>query len=93
LGGDRRRFYHEIKNPYEFVYRLRAALDGRIAVIDVDRPTLDHGTRTALLRCELAAVGYRQIDFVPLTPADGYLAVFVPPQILPPPDTIEPCSQ
>ncbi len=87
--------YHEIENPYEFVYRLRAAIadDGRIAVIDVDRPTQDHGTPPALLRCELAAVGYRQIDFVPLMPAEGYLAVFVPPQKLPPPYSIKPCAQ
>jgi SAM-dependent methyltransferase len=87
--------YHEIENPYEFVYRLRAALaeDARVAVIDVDRPTQDHGTPPALLRCELAAVGYRQIDFVPLTPADGYLAVFVPPEKLPPPDAIKRCAQ
>jgi len=33
------------------------------AVIDVDRPTQNHGTPAALLRCELGAVGYRQIDF------------------------------
>ncbi|HEV8613966.1 MAG TPA: methyltransferase domain-containing protein [Methylomirabilota bacterium] len=87
--------YHEIENPYEFVYRLRAALaeDARVAVIDVDRPTQDHGTPPTLLRCELAAVGYRAIDFVLLTPADGYLAVFVPPPTLPPPDTIKPCAQ
>lgn len=87
--------YHEIENPYEFVYRLRAALadDARLAVIDVDRPTQDHGTPPALLRCELAAVGYRQIDFVPLAPADGYLAVFVPPQTLPPADAIAPCAR
>lgn len=87
--------YHEIENPYEFVYRLRAALadDGRVAVIDVDRPTQDHGTPPALLRCELAAVGYRTIDFVLLTPAEGYLAVFAPPPTLPPPDTIKPCAQ
>jgi ubiquinone/menaquinone biosynthesis C-methylase UbiE len=87
--------YHEIENPYEFIYRLRAALadDARVAVIDVDRPTQDHGTPTALLRCELAAVGYRPIDFVLLTPADGYLAVFAPPEALPPPNTIKPCAQ
>jgi predicted methyltransferase len=86
--------YHEIENPYEFLYRLRAALaDGaRVAIIDVDRPTQDHGTPPDLLRCELAAVGYRQSDFVLLAPADGYLAVFVPPEMLPPPSAIKPCA-
>jgi SAM-dependent methyltransferase len=85
--------YHEIENPYEFLYRLRPALaaDARVAIIDVDRPTQDHGTPPALLRCELDAVGYRQIDFVSLAPADGYLAIFVPPPELPPVSLIRAC--
>lgn len=85
--------YHEIRNPYEFFYRLRPALarDARVAVIDVDRPTQDHGTPPALLRCELEAVGYRQIDFISLEPADGYLAIFLPPVEPPPASAIRPC--
>jgi ubiquinone/menaquinone biosynthesis C-methylase UbiE len=85
--------YHEIEQPYEFMYRLHAALRsaGRVAIIDVDRPTSEHGTPPALLRCELAAVGYRRIDFASLAPAEGYLAVFAPPKILPRPDQIRPC--
>jgi ubiquinone/menaquinone biosynthesis C-methylase UbiE len=87
--------YHEIENPYEFLYRLRPALapNARIGVIDADRPTQDHGTPPALLRCELAAVGYRQVDFLALAPAEAYLAVFVPPEDLPQPDSITPCRQ
>jgi ubiquinone/menaquinone biosynthesis C-methylase UbiE len=86
--------YHEIENPYEFFYRLRPALapDGRVAIIDVDRATRDHGTSPALLRCELEAVGYRQIDFISLAPADGYLAIFSPPAELPPVSSIAPCA-
>jgi len=85
--------YHEIENPYEFFYRLRAALaaEARVAIIDVDRSTQDHGTPPALLRCELEAVGYRQVDFISLAPADGYLAIFVPPPELPPVSLIRPC--
>jgi ubiquinone/menaquinone biosynthesis C-methylase UbiE len=87
--------YHEIENAYEFMYRLRSALaeNARVAIIDVDRPTQDHGTPPSLLRCELAAVGYRQVDFVSLEPADGYLAVFEPLQMLPVPLAIRPCVQ
>ena len=44
----------------------------------------------ALLRCEVAAVGFRQVDFTSLAPADGYLAVFAPPEALPPIATIKP---
>ena len=87
--------YHEIENPYEFLYRLRPALSrgARIGIIDLDRPTQNHGTPPALLQCELAAVGYRQTDFLLLSPGEGYLAVFLPPDQLPPVDSIRPCAQ
>ena len=87
--------YHEIEQPYEFLYRLHAALAprGRVAIIDNDKPTERHGTPPALLRCELGAVGYRQMDFLLLAPADGYLAVFAPPEVLPAPETIRPCPR
>ena len=85
--------YHEIENPYEFFYRFRPALaaGARVAIVDVDRPTQDHGTPPALLRCELEAVGYRQVDFVSLEPAEGYLAIFLPPPELPSVSLIRPC--
>jgi len=85
--------YHEIENPYEFLYRLRPALvaGARVGIIDTDEPTQRHGTPPALLRCELAAVGYRELDFVLLTPADGYLAIFATPETLPQPEAITPC--
>lgn len=87
--------YHEIENPYEFLHRLHPALarGARVAVIDNDKPTRDHGTPPALLRCEMAAVGYRQVDSQPLAPADGYLAVFAPPATPPSPDAIVPCRR
>jgi ubiquinone/menaquinone biosynthesis C-methylase UbiE len=87
--------YHEVQNPYEFLYRLRPSLGpgARVAIIDVDKPTQNHGTPPGLLRCELAAVGYRQVDFVSLAPAEGYLAIFVPPDELPAVEAIIPCAQ
>lgn len=87
--------YHEIENPFEFLYRLHPALapGARVAIVDNDRPTRRHGTPPALLACELAAVGYRQVDFLALAPADGYLAVFAPPDALPPVSAIRPCRQ
>jgi hypothetical protein len=42
-------------------------------------PTSEHGTPPKLLRCELAAVGYRELDFHPLAGSDAYLAIFAPP--------------
>ena len=87
--------YHEVENPYELFYRLWAALapGARVAIVDNDKPTQDHGTPPALLRCEMAALGYRQVDFLPLAPADGYLAVFTSPAALPPIEGIRRCAQ
>jgi SAM-dependent methyltransferase len=87
--------YHEIENPFEFLSRLWPALapGARVAIIDNDQSTAAHGTPPALLRCELAAVGYRAVDFLPLAPADGYLAIFAPPTVLPSPAAIRPCKQ
>ena len=87
--------YHEVQQPYEFLYRLGSALalGARVAIIDNDKPTGEHGTPPDLLRCELGAVGYREIDFLWLAPADGYLAVFAAPAVLPRPDSIRPCRR
>jgi len=87
--------YHEVENPYAFFYRLRPALrsGARVGIIDMDRPTQNHGTPPVLLQCEMSAVGYRQLDFSWLLPADGYLAVFAPPDVLPPISAITPCRQ
>ena len=86
--------YHEIENPYEFMYRLHRslALGARVGIVDLDRPTESHGTPLRLLRCELGALGYREAAFQYLKPADGYLMVFVPPQELPRVESITACS-
>jgi ubiquinone/menaquinone biosynthesis C-methylase UbiE len=85
--------YHEIEGPYEFLYRLRPALapGARVGIIDNDRPTNRHGTPPALLRCELAAVGYQEVELRSLEPAEGYLAIFAPPETLPPVASIKAC--
>jgi SAM-dependent methyltransferase len=86
--------YHEIAQPYEFLFNLHRALapGGRVAVIDSDKPTQSHGTPPALLRCEMAAMGYRELSFDQLAPASGYLAVFIAPDSLPPASTVRACT-
>jgi SAM-dependent methyltransferase len=73
--------YHEISQPYAFLYNLVPALKrgARIGIVDQERPTPEHGTPIELLRCELFAVGYREIATHQLAGDGGYLAVFSPP--------------
>ena len=74
--------YHEIAQPYALLYNLAPALKrgARVGIVDVERPTLEHGTPIALLRCEVTAVGYREIATYQLAGNGGYLAVFSPPE-------------
>jgi SAM-dependent methyltransferase len=74
--------YHEIAQPYAFLYNLAPALKpgARIGIVDLERPTAYHGTPIETLRCELAAVGYHEIVFHQLAGDGGYLAVFSPPE-------------
>ncbi len=85
--------YHEITQPYALLFNLAAAMkpDGLIGVVDLDRPTGEHGTPPDLLRCELAAVGYREAGFHVLRGGVGYLAIFKPPLDAPTPSSIVPC--
>lgn len=73
--------YHEVAHPHAFLYNLAPALKAgaRVGIMDLDRPTSRHGTPPDLLRCELAAVGYRQVGFHELTGDAGYLAIFQAP--------------
>ncbi len=86
--------YHEIAQPYEFLWNVRPALkpDGRVIVVDADRPTNMHGTPPALLACEFSAVGYQRVKQLPMPSAGGYLAIFEAHGSRPAPDAIRPCG-
>ncbi len=85
--------YHEIAQPYEFLWRLRPSLkpDGVVVVVDANRPTQNHGTPPALLKCEFAAVGYTQVAMDDMPSAGGYLATFRATGQRPDPRAIVPC--
>lgn len=85
--------YHEISDPYAFLWNLRPSLrpGGRVIVVDANRLTQNHGTPPVLLRCEFAAVGYRQVEMREMESAGGYLAAFEAVGARPEPSAIKPC--
>jgi SAM-dependent methyltransferase len=88
--------YHEIAEPYALLYNLVPALKSgaRVGIVDGFKPTSEHGTPPSLLRCELAAVGYREIRLDRLTGSDAYLGIFAPPSVASrtPPEAIVACD-
>jgi ubiquinone/menaquinone biosynthesis C-methylase UbiE len=86
--------YHEIEEPYAFLWRLRDALrkDAQVIVVDANRPVDQHGTPFRLLVCEFEAVGYKLKSFNEKQHAGGYMARFVPEGARPKPEDIKVCK-
>ena len=70
--------YHEISEPFALLYNLAPALKpgAKIGIVDANRPTPEHGTPPALLRCEAESIGYRESASFPLEGSEAYLAIF-----------------
>ncbi len=86
--------YHEVSEPYAFLWRLRPALSkgGQVIVVDQDRATDQHGIPPALLFCEMGAVGFRLVQFVRKPELTGYYAQFEAIGGRPAPSEIKPCK-
>ncbi len=86
--------YHEVTDPYAFLWHLRTGLkpDGEVIVVDADRPVRRHGIRPLQLKCELAAVGLELDRFSRLPGGDAYFAAFRGTKPRPAPGAIRACS-
>jgi ubiquinone/menaquinone biosynthesis C-methylase UbiE len=86
--------YHEIARPSEFLWNLRGGLkpDGRVIVVDADRPTDRHGTPPRLLICEFSALGYGLTRFERLPDSESYFAQFEARAPRPEPQDIPTCT-
>lgn len=85
--------YHEVSEPYAFLWRLWPALreGGQVIVVDVDRPTDQHGIDPLLLSCEFDQVGFELVAFKDAPELAGYYAQFKAAATRPEPDDIETC--
>lgn len=86
--------YHEVAEPYAFLWRLRPALrpGGSVIVVDRDGGAGQHGLPPALLFCEFGAVGFRLTEFVRKPEVTGYYAKFEAVGPRPAPSAIQPCK-
>ena len=86
--------YHEVEEPYAFLWHLREGLKqtGEVIVVDADRPTKRHGIPPALLKCEFAAVGMQMTRIQALRGGDSYFAAFRIAAPRPQPDKLKGCK-
>ncbi|WP_240311017.1 class I SAM-dependent methyltransferase [Altererythrobacter sp. ZODW24] len=85
--------YHEVSEPYAFLWRLWPALrdGGQVIVVDMDRPTDQHGIPPDLLTCEFKRVGFDLVTFKDAPELAGYYAQFKAAATRPEPGDIETC--
>ena len=86
--------YHEVEQPYPFLWHLRGGLKqgGLVVVVDAQRPVQRHGMPPALLQCELASLGLTRVREAALDGADSYMALYQATGTRPAPAAIRPCT-
>ncbi|MGV2496110.1 class I SAM-dependent methyltransferase [Pelagerythrobacter aerophilus] len=85
--------YHEISEPYAFLWRMWPTLreGGQVIVVDIDRPADQHGIDPLLLACEFTQVGFELVTFRDAPELAGYYAQFKRAAKRPEPEDIKPC--
>ncbi|ODT00377.1 MAG: ubiquinone biosynthesis methyltransferase UbiE [Erythrobacter sp. SCN 62-14] len=85
--------YHEVADPYAFLWRMWPALTpgGQIIVVETDRPSGRHGIPHALLFCEFEAIGYELLEYIERPDIKGYFARFGRRKTRVAPHAIQPC--
>jgi ubiquinone/menaquinone biosynthesis C-methylase UbiE len=70
--------YHEVTDPYAFLWRMWPALnaEGQIIVVESDTQVGRHGLPHTLLFCEFEAVGYVLVEYIERPDIKGYFARF-----------------
>jgi protein-L-isoaspartate O-methyltransferase len=86
--------YHQVSEPYAFLYRMWPALaeGGEVIVVEADRPTHAQGIPPPLLFCEFEAVGYHLVEYIEKPDIMGYFARFDRGGERPEPSEIERCG-
>ena len=85
--------YHEVEQPYAFLWHLREAVKpgGLIVVVDSNRSVRQHGMPPEQLKCELSALEMEPVKFSRLSGGDVDFAAFRFAGPRPSPEQIKPC--
>lgn len=86
--------YHEVSEPYAFLWNLHPALSegGEVIVVDRDYPTDQHGIPPRLLFCEFEALGFSLKGYSEQLNVGGYFARFEASGERPDPRDIKICK-
>ncbi|MEM6584467.1 MAG: class I SAM-dependent methyltransferase [Pseudomonadota bacterium] len=86
--------YHEVTEPYAFLWRMWPALSqgGEIIVVEAERPIGQRGIPHGLLFCEFEAVGYHLLEFTEKPDIEGYFARFERGASRAEPESIKACA-
>lgn len=86
--------YHEVAEPYAFLWNLWPALNsgGQVIVVEADSPVGRHGLPHTLLFCEFEAVGYFLVEYIERPDIKGYFARFQRGSARTEPDAIKVCD-
>ncbi|MDZ4276039.1 MAG: class I SAM-dependent methyltransferase [Erythrobacter sp.] len=86
--------YHEVTEPYAFLWHMWPALNagGQIIVVESNSPIGTHGMPHRLLFCEFEAVGYELVEYVERPDIKGYFARFERGKARTRPEAIRACS-
>lgn len=86
--------YHEVTDPYAFLWNMWPALGtgGQVIVVETETPAGRHGLPHTLLFCEFEAVGYVLVEYIERPDIKGYFARFQRGPARTAPEAIKVCA-
>lgn len=86
--------FHEVTEPYAFLWHLREGVKpgGEVILVDSDRPVKSHGIPPAQADCEFRALGLTPIRSATLEGGDSYFRAYAIARDRPNPTDIKRCK-
>ena len=86
--------FHEVSEPYAFLWHLREGVKpgGEVILVDSDRPVKNHGIPPSQADCEFRALGLTPIRSVTLEGGDSYFRAYQVAGERPEPGAIKKCA-